>query len=897
MRSTILATALLVALLPCSVAHGERVELRSVPGSARRAPAPLDRLRAAAPGDFCGTRLESVLELLELRATVPTGAPVATPNSTDIGEIAVLEDDGTFFIASPQGHPLLDPAQVARAFYGTHGDDYDFLAMYCASGLNDWLGSPGALASAFVIRNDISGIGLGNFDLGESFGPAPPNLQMIMKMNGLHRYPVDPYQEFPNDSMNGVEVLAHEMAHRWVAYTYVDSAGFIVPALLGRGDAHWNFFCDSDASIMEGCDWSPVGPDSFQSVGVFNTLSPLEHYLMGIRTKAEVDPFFVINDPTDIQPPGIYVPYSIPYVGITMKGTPTSWSIDDIEAANGPRVPASTSGPSTVRVGFILVTAKGQAATAGDLTKIENLRQAIPTFWNVSTAGRGFVDATLQSQAGHVHIEHEPLPDTEDSLSARPLSAVIKIGQAGIPIALDPASARVYWRAGTSGPFAPLVLTQAVGDTFVATLPGLPQGGIAQYYLYASSDSTGIDAFHPDAAAAAPHVYVAGADNTPPVLAHTPVHEQGTGRMPQTLLAVVDDNVAVDSVWIEHGVSGGPLTSSTLAIQAGRDSFKVTLGAGLAEGQKRDYVVHARDAAGNETISQTVAHTLVVGKDWLFDFENGDEGFTHRSDWGAYRDFWHMSTEDGSPASPGTSWKMGDRGSGVYPPHIMAGLRVPGIPVVPPGTVLRFDHRYELEAAEIPGYAWDGVRVEGAPNGTNQSLVPLTPVGGYSHLFLSGAGPFPQNSPCWSGSSGGWVSEEVDLTSLSPGPAFLRFVMRADEFVGDVGWFVDHVRIDFPGANVGVGSPLATPTIGRPWPNPARTALRQGVALPRGGSVTWALFDVGGRRVATLWRGAATPGPVELSAAIPAGLRSGLYFTRIEIDGVEHAAGRVVVLR
>ena len=69
------------------------------------------------------------------------------------------------------------------------------------------------------------------------------------------------------------------------------------------------------------------------------------------------------------------------------------------------------------------------------------------------------------------------------------------------------------------------------------------------------------------------------------------------------------------------------------------------------------------------------------------------------------------------------------------------------------------------------------------------------------------------------------------------------------------------------------------------------------VALARPARGEWALYDLAGRRVATLWRGAMTAGGRELSAAVPEAVRNGLYFTRFALDGREQRTDRVAVIR
>ena len=137
----------------------------------------------------------------------------------------------------------------------------------------------------------------------------------------------------------------------------------------------------------------------------------------------------------------------------------------------------------------------------------------------------------------------------------------------------------------------------------------------------------------------------------------------------------------------------------------------------------------------------------------------------------------------------------------------------------------------------------------------------------------------------------------MDLTPLAPGPARVRFRMAADDFTGALGWDVDRVRIDPPaGTPAGTGGgPLAL-AIGAPWPNPARAALALALVVPRAARMEWALYDIAGRRLATLAQGALAPGAHELRATLPR-LPAGLCFARLALDGRVVASARVVVVR
>ena len=888
-----LALALALAVTPAPPAHGHPApDARSIPIETLR-PLGLETARAeAGPGSVCGTRIESAAEALLRHLERADLSPAPSPLSTDTLGIAVLEDDGTFFFLDKNNNPNLDLASVTRAFYGTHGDDYDFLAIYLASGLSAWLGSPTALAAAYVIRNTTQGIGLDPYDLGPGFG-SPARLETILSMNGLAKYPADPDSNIGGDTFSTLDVLAHEFGHRWLAYTFVDSAGNTSPALLGRDWQHWNFFLDADSSLEEGCNWARIGPDSFRTDGVSAGFGALDLYLMGLRTRAETDSFFVVNDPTSFDPPGTYVPYTSPFVGLGCRGRATWWHVSDIEAVHGPRVPDASVAPHVFRVAFVLVTARDSAASAADLAKLGNFRARFGPYFAAATQGFGAVDLSLASQAGRVHIAHAPLHDTEDALSPRPVGARVTIAQGGIRIAVDPSSARAFWRPVGAGPFTAIPLGPAGADSFAGTLPALPSGGPAEYYLYAASDSAGIEAFDPPAGPAAPHAYAVGPDLTPPVIAHVPVHRQGAGRLPQTLIARVTDNLGVDSVWVEVAVDGGP-PSSVACTPAGRDSFAAAIGAGVLPGQRVASRFAARDraAAHNLATSNPAYDTLAVELDWTDDFENGPAGWTHSLYWYSYRDAWHLTQEASSP-SGGTAWKCGADAPLPYPPHLDANLYTPVLSGIVSGTTLGFDQRYELEEAGGV-WAWDGARLEISVNGGAYQV--LTPQGGYPRAFYSNSNPFQRGTPCWSGSSGGWHAVSADLSPYAPGPVRIRFRMLADSFLGLDGWLVDKVRVTSPGGALDVPLLTAGSSIGRAWPNPARDALRLSLVLPRAAEVEWSLYDVAGRRVAMLWKGNATPGASELRTALPR-LGAGLYFARLTLDGREAASQRIAIIR
>ncbi len=891
------AAAALLGALACAGLNASAAPLRRP----RPAPPPLAPLAtsASAPAieHACATDLDGLAAALDAaasRAGLTSSAILPTPHSTDAGEIAVLEDDGTFFFVDKGDNVNLDVAAAARAFYRTHGDDYDQLAFWLTSGLTHWLGSPSAFAAAWPTRNDVSGIGLALYEFNTSLG-VPARLQTILTMNGLHLYPADPAAEVPGlPNYVTQDILAHEFGHQWLAYSLVQNPGGETTALLGRSFQHWSFFFDADGSVMEGADWEPAGPDTFYSRPPITRFGVLDQYLMGVRAAAEVDSFFVLPDTNAFVPPGPYLPLSNPDSTLTARGAAWRFGIEDVAAANGPRVPAAALASNAMRVAFILVVPRGSEPDPADLAKLEVIRGMFPATVAQYTSGRMTLDATLDSRAGRLRLDHARLADTETPGEPRTVGVRVQVDQAGIPMGVDPAGVSVRWRTNPGAPWTEVAMTPAGADSFTALLPGQPPGTRLEYWFRALSDSAGLFTDLPELSLSAPFAFDTGPDLTPPSVTHWPLHEQSDARLPHALLARVSDGLGVDSVWCEYSVDGGP-EQSTPGVLAGADSFVVTIGAGVARGSAIAYRLVARDAssAGNLGYSNNLFDTLRVGRDHVDGFWNPSP-WTHANVRFNRRDEWHRVELAAAPAGSG-AWHCG-LDSLPYGPYQDAALISGLVYGITPGCSLTFTHRYDLEDAGA-GQAYDGARLEVQPFGG--AFVPVTPQSGYSHVMVASDQGLPQGDACWSGRQAAWQPVRVDLSPFAPGPIRVRFRMSSDLYVGGGGWWVDDVRVRFlDQSTTDAGTDVASRVeLGPLWPNPSAGPLRQALRLPRRALVDWALFDVAGRRVATLWHGPLSAGTHELAGEPSRSLAGGLYFSRATVDGAAAPVRRVALVR
>jgi hypothetical protein len=274
----------------------------------------------------------------------------------------------------------LDIVEVARKFYRTHGDNFDQLVIWTDARL---IGN--AFAFETTIANEIRGIGLPLFDASGDFGSAG-RLRSFTMMDFIGKYPEDPLQTFLGENST-VSVLGQEAGHRWLAFLeFRNHTGMRSEALLGRDQAHWSFFMDSDASVMEGNDIEDLGGGSFRTVGAVTRYSLLDQYAMGLVPESQVPTFFYVDNPVNVS--GSRDASSAPQIGVTFNGTRRDVLIQDVVAIHGPRIPAAAESPRVHRQAFILISSAGSAPVDAQITKVDRIRRAWETFFRQATDNR-----------------------------------------------------------------------------------------------------------------------------------------------------------------------------------------------------------------------------------------------------------------------------------------------------------------------------------------------------------------------------------------------------------------------------------------------------------------------------------------------------------------------------
>jgi hypothetical protein len=291
---------------------------------------------------------------------------------------------GERFAANPQ----LDNVALLRKFYQSHPDNYDQVII--------WTDAPlvrDAFAFEMTVANEVQGIGVPVFDAARDFGSAG-RLRSVAVMDWINKYPEDPRQQFLGENTT-VSVLGQEVGHRWLAFVeFRDHNGARSTQLLGRGESHWSFFFDSDASVMEGNDIEDLGGGSFRTVDAVSRFSLLDQYMMGLVAPSQVPAFFYVENPTNVSPNRNRE--SAPDIGVTFNGTRREVLVNDIIDIHGPRVPGAADSARLHRQAFIFVASSGSDPSSATVSKLDRIRTEWEAFFLQATDGRMRAITTLR---------------------------------------------------------------------------------------------------------------------------------------------------------------------------------------------------------------------------------------------------------------------------------------------------------------------------------------------------------------------------------------------------------------------------------------------------------------------------------------------------------------------
>jgi hypothetical protein len=342
------------------------------------------------PGGSVEVRFDSATTLREAVVAVSPGATSAfTP--VDLSAASAAAAGGAGAVGERFAtERALDLVGAAQAFYSEFGDDYDQLVFWTDTRVTD----SETFAFETTVKNQVRGIGQSLQDLAAEYGSGG-RLASVVLMDTVGKYPADPNQRV-NGENTTLSLVAHETGHRWGAtLRFRDGAGDS-DAWLGRQLAHWSFFTDTDASVLEGNEIADQG-GSFRTGPPSLRYSPFDLYAMGLLRESEVPATFYVTSPVVTDPSSISVNReSAPRSNVSMNGSRAEVTIAAVVAAMGPRSPAAGGGPREHRQAWIYISSAGRSPDPAAVSKIDTFRRAFQDFFAQATGGRMSVDTRLQ---------------------------------------------------------------------------------------------------------------------------------------------------------------------------------------------------------------------------------------------------------------------------------------------------------------------------------------------------------------------------------------------------------------------------------------------------------------------------------------------------------------------
>ena len=338
------------------------------------------------PGGSVEIRIDAATTLKDAVVALSPGRTDAFV-SVDLSAVAGSADGAAAAVGERfAAEASLDLVGASRRFYAEFADNYDQLLLWTDTRVTE----SGTFAFETTIQNAISGIGQEQASFSSAYGSGG-RLSSLVVMDDLGKYPADP-TERANGENTTLSLVAHETGHRWGAtLRFRDAAGAASEAWLGRQSAHWSFYCDSDASVLEGNDIEDQGGGSFRTVATGQRYSPFDLYAMGLLAESDVPPTFYVDGPSGTG----QTKESPPRTGIAFRGTRRAVSIGDVVAAMGPRNPPASRSPRVHRQAWVYVVGRGRTADPAAIAKLETIRRAFEPFFSDATGGRMTVETRL----------------------------------------------------------------------------------------------------------------------------------------------------------------------------------------------------------------------------------------------------------------------------------------------------------------------------------------------------------------------------------------------------------------------------------------------------------------------------------------------------------------------
>ncbi len=344
-------------------------------------------------------------------------------------DVAIVEDkDGSLSDMWTQAMMSEWLRITACLFYEQYPDQFDAIFVFTTIPMSFVTN----VQQGWPVKQTNKGIGRTLYNSAGQFCSKKNRLRQAVKMGDIQVLPADPdalYTGIPMYALSGIELMAHEFGHQWLAsITFQKEDGVKHCFVRGyepmgepQGDScdggvesgfnhHWSYYYNS-RSVMYGSFIEDTGDGWFKLWYDNPKYSEMDQYLMGLRLPEEVPPQFLVDtgslSGSASLPPQFHGEY------ITIQGTRVDFTVEDVIRSLGPREPPLE--PCHWKGALILVVPKGQPPTSQQVQKVAAYGQRWESFYEWATDGRGSFDVTLDGRgagtAGCPSPTSPPPPD------------------------------------------------------------------------------------------------------------------------------------------------------------------------------------------------------------------------------------------------------------------------------------------------------------------------------------------------------------------------------------------------------------------------------------------------------------------------------------------------------
>ena len=342
--------------------------------------------------------------------TVALVCLAALPVSAEVGpyDVALVADeDGSLGDMQTLGMPNVYLQKVACAFYAKYPDHFDAIFVFTTYPLNFITN----VQQGWPVKNLTQGIGRPPVNSAPQFCSYDSRLRQAVKMGDLKVLPDDPdatYTGIPWYALSGIELMAHEFGHQWLAaVTFTKEDGVkhcLIRGYEPSGEAqpgecdgyqesdfnqHWSYYYNSK-SVMYGSFIEDLGGGQFEVSYNDPKFSQMDQYLMGLRLPEDVEPQFLVDMEDETGSSSLPIQ---PGKTATIEGTRLDFTVEDVIRSEGDRIPALDE--CHWKGALIIVHPLGQVPTIAERQKVADYGKRFEEFYDWATDGRGSFDMSI----------------------------------------------------------------------------------------------------------------------------------------------------------------------------------------------------------------------------------------------------------------------------------------------------------------------------------------------------------------------------------------------------------------------------------------------------------------------------------------------------------------------